>query len=259
MMTSQRIVSLKFSHYKAFKNFSLNLQDFNVLVGPNNSGKSTIVGAFRILHEGIRKARSKNSERVTVDGIAMQGYKLNLDGLPVASENIFHEYDDTQVATIVFRLSNENLLKLYFPEKGLCILVAEPKSGTVRTPSQFKNAYDVEIGFVPILGPVEQHEQRYLKEAARKALQTSGASRNFRNIWYHYPEGFDRFRELIQSTWPGMDILRPELSDDSRYLLMFCPEERFTKGNLLVWLWFPSLVPDVDFYREILLSQPPCH
>lgn len=69
------VVSVKFTHYKAFKNFSINLQEFNVLAGPNNSGKSTIVGAFRILHEGLRKARAKNPERVTVDGIAMRGYK----------------------------------------------------------------------------------------------------------------------------------------------------------------------------------------
>lgn len=126
-MALLRVVSVKFTHYKAFKNFSINLQEFNVLAGPNNSGKSTIVGAFRILHEGLRKARAKNPERVTVDGIAMQGYKINIDGLPVASENIFHDYDDSRTATIVFRLSNENILYLHFPERGLCVLVAEPK------------------------------------------------------------------------------------------------------------------------------------
>lgn len=68
-MASLRIISVKFSHYKAFKSFSLKLQDFNVLVGPNNAGKSTIVGAFRILSEGLRRARVKSPERVEVDGV----------------------------------------------------------------------------------------------------------------------------------------------------------------------------------------------
>jgi AAA15 family ATPase/GTPase len=95
-MASLRIVSIKFSHYKAFSNFALNLQEFNVLVGPNNSGKSTIVGALRILHEGLRRARAKSPERVQIDGVSHFGYKLNLDGLPVASENIFHDYDDSR-------------------------------------------------------------------------------------------------------------------------------------------------------------------
>lgn len=225
-MASLRIVSIRFSHYKAFSSFGLHLHEFNVLVGPNNSGKSTIVGAFRILHEGLRRARAKSPERVQIGRIWTLGYKLNLEGLPVAAENIFHEYDDSRSATITFKLSNENTLALHFPERGVCIMVAEPKSGDVRTPKQFRQEFDVEIGFVPILGPVDQNEPLYGKEAARLALLTSGASRNFRNIWYHYQEDFDRFRELIQSTWPGMDIERPELGDDGRSLLMFCPEER---------------------------------
>lgn len=225
-MASLRIVSVRFGHYKAFRNFALHLHEFNVLVGPNNSGKSTVVGAFRILHEGLRRARAKSPERVQVDRVWTLGYKLNLDGLPIAAENIFHEYDDSSPATVTFKLSNANTLKLHFPARGVCIMVAEPKSGDVRTPKQFRHEFDIEIGFVPILGPVDQHEPLYGKEAARLALLTSGASRNFRNIWYHYPEDFDRFQELVQSTWPGMDIERPELGDDGRSLFIFCPEER---------------------------------
>lgn len=48
--------SVSFHNYKALRHFSISLQNFNVLVGPNNSGKSTILGAFRILAEGMRKA-----------------------------------------------------------------------------------------------------------------------------------------------------------------------------------------------------------
>lgn len=225
-MATLRVVSVRFTHYKAFKSFSLNLQEFNVLVGPNNAGKSTIVGAFRILSEGVRKARARSPERVELGGIITLGYKLNLDGLPVAAENIFHEYDDSRPAIVVFTLSNGNELKLHFPERDMCILLTDTKTGVVRSPKQFKELFDVEIGFVPILGPVEQHERLYEKEAARLALLTSGASRNFRNIWYHFIDDFDLFREKVKATWPGMDIEPPELSDDNRTLLMFCPEER---------------------------------
>jgi hypothetical protein len=91
---------------------------------------------------------------------------------------------------------------------------------------KFKVEFPIEIGFVPILGPVDLKEPLYAKEAARLALLTSGASRNFRNIWYHYPEDFERFRELVTSTWPGMDINPPELTGNFSHLAMFCPEER---------------------------------
>jgi predicted ATP-dependent endonuclease of OLD family len=35
--------------FKAFSTFALHLRHFNILVGPNKSGKSTILAAFRIL------------------------------------------------------------------------------------------------------------------------------------------------------------------------------------------------------------------
>jgi energy-coupling factor transporter ATP-binding protein EcfA2 len=261
-MAALRIVSIRFAHYKAFANYSLTLHEFNVLVGPNNSGKSTIVGALRILHEGLRRARAKSPQRLEVDGVACYGYKLNLDGLPVAAENIFHDYDESKTASVTFRLSNENKLVLYFPETGTCFLVPEMRAGEVRTPKQFREAFDLEIGFVPILGPVEQHEPLYSKEAARLALFASGASRNFRNIWHHYPEDFERFRDLIQSTWPGMDIQFPEPSDDRKTLYMFCPEERRAREicwagyGFQVWCQMLSFIVKSSGASVLVIDEP---
>lgn len=225
-MTKLRITSVRFSHYKAFENFQIALQDFNVLVGPNNSGKSTIISAFRILAEGLRRARARSPEPIDVNGLTGWGYRLNIADLPIAAENIFFDYDESVPAQVRFRLSNGSHLKLYFPEQSACYLIPESTGRAPRSPSQFKANFPIEIAFVPILGPVDSKEPLYAKEAARLALLTSGASRNFRNIWYHYPEGFQRFRELVISTWPGMDINPPELTGNVRQLAMFCPEER---------------------------------
>ncbi|MGD0947393.1 MAG: AAA family ATPase [Candidatus Binatia bacterium] len=49
--------SVEFRNFKAFERFSVTLQDMNVLVGPNNSGKSTVIGAFRVLAAALRRAR----------------------------------------------------------------------------------------------------------------------------------------------------------------------------------------------------------
>jgi energy-coupling factor transporter ATP-binding protein EcfA2 len=261
-MALLRVTSVKFLNYKAFSNFSITLQEFNVLVGPNNSGKSTIVGAFRILSQGIRRARARSPERVEADGISTMGYKLSIDSIPVAAENIFHNYDDSRGAKVTFKLSNGNQLALHFPEQGVCILVAEPKSGEIRTTKQFKEKFDVEIGFVPILGPVEQNEPLYGKEAARLALLASGASRNFRNIWYHYPEGFEIFRNLIMSTWPGMDIQPPELSVDMRQIHMFCPEERVLREicwsgyGFQVWCQMLTFLVKASTSSLIVIDEP---
>lgn len=131
-----------------------------------------------------------------------------------------------------------NKLLLVFPELKSCFLVCKTERRSVRSPSDFRREYKVSVGFVPILGPVEHNEPLYQIEAARRALLTHRASRNFRNIWYHYPEEFEHFRNLVHSTWPGMDIEKPEIdhSHEKPILHMFCPEERFPRE--IYWAGF---------------------
>ena len=238
MSDPQRITSVRFSRYKAFQDFSLSIDRFNILVGPNNSGKSTILGAFRILAEGIRKAKTKSPIFVQgPEGTAL-GYEISLANIPVASENVFHNYDEDYPPKVSFRISTGGYLTLFFPRVGVCNLICETPGRAIKSPSAFRAAYGVDIGFVPTLGPVEHNEQLFQKEAAREAILTHRASRNFRNIWHHYPESFSEFRLLIQSTWPGMDIKEPEVdtSHEKPLLRMFCPEERIDRE--IFWAGF---------------------
>lgn len=234
-----RYISVRFHRFKGFKQFSLNLREFNILVGPNNCGKSTILGAFRILAEGIRKANAKNPTLVDGPDGTTLGYSVDLSEIPVATENVFFNYEDAEPAIVTFKLSNKNEMLLVFKEVGTCNLICKTESGRViRSPSDFKAEYNAPIGFVPILGPVEHNEILYQKEAARLALLTHRAARNFRNIWHHYPENFDEFRTLVQTTWPGMDIEPPKIdySDRPTRLHMFCPEERIPRE--IYWAGF---------------------
>lgn len=238
MTSLHHFTTVHFKNFKAFKDYWVSLNEFNVLVGPNNSGKSTILGAFRILSEGMRKAKSKRPTIVAGPEHKTFGYHISLDEVPIATENIFTDYDDTNPAQVKFRLSNGNELLLFFPSIDACYLICNTKSAEIRTTTQFKKEFNATIGFVPVLGPVEHNELLYQREAARLALLTHRASRNFRNIWYHYPENFEKFRDLLRSTWPGMDIEPPEidLSIKKPRLHMFCPEGRIPRE--IFWAGF---------------------
>ncbi|QQO37370.1 AAA family ATPase [Bradyrhizobium diazoefficiens] len=202
-----RFVRVEFSRFKAFKRFSLSLRHFNILVGPNNAGKSTILAAFRILAAGMRRANNRKAEVINgPKGMGLtHGYQIDLSSISVAEENLFYNYDDSESATVRFVLSNSNELILYFPEQGTCYLIANSDSRSSFTPSTFRSHFNCRIGFVPILGPLEHNENLYESEAARLALFNYRAARNFRNIWHHFPEKFDEFRAALIRTWPGMD------------------------------------------------------
>ncbi len=233
------IASIRYKNYKSFKQFTVSLNSFNILVGPNNAGKSTIIGSIKILAEGLRIARAKKPSLISSPNeIEVQGYSIDLKQVPVATENVFHNYDEDNGAVIDFKLSDGAHLIIFFPYREECFMYHDSEKIIVRSPSDFKKHVDLNIGFVPILGPVDHKEKLYQKEAARLALLTYTASRNFRNIWYHYNDDFGEFKALIRATWPGMDIDPPEInrSFESVILDMFCPEDRIPRE--IFWAGF---------------------
>ncbi|MCY3827125.1 MAG: AAA family ATPase [Candidatus Dadabacteria bacterium] len=231
-----RFTRVEFKRFKAFRTFKIDLKHFNILVGPNNCGKSTVLTAFRILASAMRLA---NARKPTHSGELGFGYTVDLSNISIAEENIFFNYEDDQGAKVRFTLSNGNTLTLHFLSPGSCVLTLDtPGGGAPRTPSSVKREFKCRIGFVPILGPVEHHEPLYQMEAARQALFNYRAARNFRNIWHHYPQQFEKFREVLTETWPGMDIQKPEvdMTHQPTRLHMFCLEYRVTRE--LFWAGF---------------------
>jgi len=229
------ITSIRFSNFKAFRQFSLSLDDMNVLVGPNNSGKSTILGACRVLSSGIRHARVRRPAWIDLPEGNLYGYHLADDAIPISLENVHTDYNDA-VSTVEFRISNGNRLRLVFTSDRECYL--EPEAArNIQRPDDFKREFPLTIGVVPVLGPVEHNETIVEEETVRRSLQTHRASRHFRNYWRYYTEAFDDFAELISKTWPGMEILRPERTTSlSNSLQMFCKENRISRE--LYWAGF---------------------
>jgi energy-coupling factor transporter ATP-binding protein EcfA2 len=235
----QKILTINFINYKSYKNFTIDLNQFNILVGQNNAGKSTIIGSLKILAEGIRRAKSKKPISILTPGnFNVLGYEIDLNQVPVGTENVFHNYNDEEAARIDFLLNDNSIFHIFFPRLGVCHMYHESSLYTIKNSIDFKKHITLEIGFVPVLGPVDHKERLFQEAAARSALLSYNASRNFRNIWYHYGEDFDIFKDLIKRTWPGMDIEPPEVntSPDGAYLDVFCPENRIPRE--IFWAGF---------------------
>jgi energy-coupling factor transporter ATP-binding protein EcfA2 len=230
-----RITSVEFRNFKALDFFSVKLQHLNILVGPNNCGKSTVISAFRALAAGLKKARAKSAEWVSGPEGEILGYIVPIEMLPLSIENVHTDYAETDTI-VTFRLSNKNKLRLYFPQEGGCLLIPEVFSGkNIRSPGEFKKAFPILIGLVPVLGPVEHNELVLAKDTVQQDLSTHRASRHFRNYWYQFPAGFDDFARLVAATWPGMEIKPPERIDYAK-LVMFCYENRFARE--IFWAGF---------------------
>lgn len=227
---------LQLRGYKALREFSVTLDDVNVLVGPNNSGKSTIIGVFRILDAGLRRAKSAGAEFVIADGEHFYAWRLNVEQLPVSSENVHTDYGD-QSAQVTFVCDDNVTLSLHFPDEGHCYLRVERDGTNIRRAAEVRKYVPFSILAVPVLGPLEHNEQLVQEDTVRQNLATHRACRNFRSYWHYSGENFDQFRVLVEKTWPGMTIVRPERPDIlSKTIVMFCEEERIARE--LYWAGF---------------------
>lgn len=261
-----RFSTVEFKRFKAFEAFRVDLRRFNVLVGPNNAGKSTVIAAFRILAEAMRKAQSRKADLINGPNGRVYGHSVDLRTAFVAEENVFFEYRDDDPALIKFLLSSGNSLTLYFPEQGSCYLIPDAQGKICNSPSTFKKNFQCRIGFAPVLSPVDHRERLYQQEAARLALLSYQASRNFRNIWHHFPEKFEIFRNLVESTWPGMSVERPEVvrieDEKDAFLFMYCPEKRrpreiFWSGfGFQVWCQMLTHIVQSSDVSIFLIDEP---
>jgi energy-coupling factor transporter ATP-binding protein EcfA2 len=235
-MSGVKVTSIRFTNFKSLRSFTVSLQDMNVLVGPNNSGKSTILSALRMLEVALRRARSRNAERVRLpNGRIGSGHHISLSQLSVSLENVATDYngEDSQIE---FRLSNRNRLYLYFPNDGGCTLYWDTEGAAVVTAGRFAAAFPVSVQVVPVLGPLEHREALVNEETVRESLSSHRASRHFRNYWRYYPDGWELFADMVAATWPGMKIQRPELDFGSKQLTMFVSEDRIDRE--IYWAGF---------------------
>jgi len=234
MSDAVTINRVEFFNFKAFGYLSVSLASMNVLVGPNNSGKSTILSAFRVLSAGIKRANAKSAEIVAGPTGDVFGYIVPLEDLPFSLENVHTNYDDSQPTFVKFHFSNRNTMILYFPVGGGAMLIPERAGRAIRTPSSFRREYPCRVEAIPVLGPVEHKEVFVTQQTIQRGLSTHRASRHFRNYWYQFPQDFDVFAQIIRDTWSGMDIQPPEYNYE--YLMMFCKEDRIDRE--LYWAGF---------------------
>ena len=230
------IRSVQFENYKALGRFSLALRHMNMLLGPNNCGKSTVLSAFRILSAGIAIAKAKRPQPATGPRGEKVGYFVPTKDLPLSFENVHTDLAESHT-NVVFELSNGAELLLHFPRDGGCLLFCTDAGRSPQSPSEFKQFCPITINHIPVLGPVDHREPHIQEETVKRGLNTHRASTHFRNFW-HYNKGvFPNFAKLLRETWPGMEIMPPELEFEPHPVLyMMCTENRLTRE--LYWAGF---------------------
>ena len=136
----------------------------------------------------------------------------------------------SQIVGSNFVTSSGNRIYLLFPADGGVTMYWDTNQKTPTTPSAFRKVFPEIIQTIPVLGPIEQYELIVTDDTVKRAAGTPRASRHFRNYWNKNPQGFDKFRSLVEDTWPGMSVNKPEqVSNMEDRLSMFVSEDRIDR------------------------------
>jgi predicted ATPase len=224
------ITKLEVQNFRRFGRFSISFKEHNVFVGPNNSGKSSLLDAFRILNSCFRSSRRLNPALEGGESGVISGYSAIPDAsIPVPLANITQNYSEED-AQFLFSHRNGNKLRILLHPNRLtrCHLLSDTE--LPRTSSAFRRAFPVELVVIPPLGPFEEEEDYVQDQTIARNRFTRLANRYFRNIWYRADQDeFEAFKFAVEDSWPGITISKPEPSGHPAKLFMFYRENRIDK------------------------------
>lgn len=250
------ITSVQFKNFKTLENYSVSLDKVNILVGPNNAGKSSILDAFRILHGAYRSVSRKNPG-ILAGGRC--GYIVSASSIPIAIEHVHTNYNDLP-AVLTYRFGGGKAIQIEFSKSGLITL--ETLGAVPKTAKSFRDEFPLQLYVMPTLGPLENEESIYDSEYVKHWSESHRASRFFRNIWVHEADRFDEFRKLVESTWPGMSISPPEIDWGNQRVSMFCRENHIDREvcwagyGFQIWLQLLTHIVRAQGDEMIVVDEP---
>lgn len=208
------IKNIKLLEFKNIENFSTDLNKINILIGENNSGKSSVLQGihFSLMAEVVRRKKGRDTVR-----------ESELLYLP-SSELIYLRHDDPYTVTT----GNTSMLSVSMYEKeeteenleSVSITIRKGRnpgnislstvgSNTLRTRLfQFSDLYSM---YVPGISGIPVKENLVTRAVLRSAVARGDANMYVRNIIYYLKEDgkLQELNEWINSVFPNVKIEIP--------------------------------------------------
>jgi energy-coupling factor transporter ATP-binding protein EcfA2 len=258
-----KIVKIVLRGFKQFDYFTLNCKEKNILVGPNNAGKSTALDALRIVSDVVRYSKRNNPVRASQGehGVCAT-FSLPASSLCVPIDAVTRNYSD-EPARIEVKIENGNTLSVSIDAERGCIAFLTTDGKIPETTTTFKAAFPIDLIIAPTLGPFEASEKMLSDAYVKASENTRIAHRHFRNILHRKSkEEFTAFAELVNATWPTAEIERPTVYGIGGNLTLMFKEARIPKEvhwsgfGFQVWLQMLLQITRGNKNSIIVLDEP---
>lgn len=273
------IKTIELKNYRCYQDTKMNFQDLTIIIGSNNSGKSTVIEALRIVSMVANKYKTAtymappSSLQLPDDligiKVSVNNLKLDLRGIVNLKKkaNAVLSFLFTNNVKVVITINSELIFATIYDENNLL----------VKTRAQAKQTDIPSIRIMPQLGLLKEEETLLTQATVKDDMDTYLSSRHFRNeLLLLHDEKFAAFQNMAQKTWQGLQI--GELSYDaeqSELISLMIEDTGFSAeigrmgSGLQMWLqmvWFlcksensailildePDLYMHPDLQRKVL-------
>lgn len=216
------IKKLQLSNFRAFERLTLSLRQTNVILGPNNAGKSTLLNALRGAANMLRYAMQKSPVLIEQAEEQHRGYWIEPGQFDLPAENLKYELREVETTLGVTFRDGARLSAIWPPnsddatERGAFFKLVDSKGVQPWRPIDVRKTFP-RLGVIPLLAPVE-HEESLLEESTvRRNLSGRLASRHLRNqLWLlKRDEGLEDFLVFCDEWLPDIRLDELRLSGSS--------------------------------------------
>ncbi len=267
-LSSGVLSHLVIENFRKFDRYRLDFGRRNLLVGPNNAGKSTVIEALRLVSIVVNRLGNLNPERapdwLRVHGVGT-GVFPSLRGLDFTlGRETFYQYSEPP-AKISAHLTSGARIHVYLGSDGEVFATAEASDGFAITNKRDARLLGLErIGIQPQVGPVSRSERELADRYVRGALDSSLAPTHFRNQLRLLETYFEDFKLAAEQSWPGLALDRIEgvgLGAE-RHLALFLRDGDFVGElaamghGLQMWLQLMWFLARAGGDATIVLDEP---
>ena len=259
--------TIELENYRCFEKSVLIFRQLTVIVGSNNSGKSTIIEALRIVSLVAKKMTTaqyiKPPSYLGLPQTAI-GIKVNLDAFQIDLRTIIYNLRDDINAKITATFNNKAKIVIHANPDIVFANIYNTEGDLVKTRKKAQELNISEIYIMPQLSLIREEEKLLNTDTIKRYIDTRLSSRHFRNELLLYKKDcFEKFKTLAEATWPGLRIqdleYKPTISDN---IYLFVYDGGFTAdigsmgSGLQMWLQIIWFISRCSKDATIILDEP---
>lgn len=262
---------LEITNFRCFDRHIIPFKQTNFLIGENNTGKSTVIEALRLV--GIVQSRYKSlnydepPEWLESYVENMKVVKVSVEGIDLPpSQAIFHWYNEKRPAKISAVFQNKSGIDVYIGQDYKTYAIPfYAKDSPIQSKGEAYFSNIPSLAVLPQLRQIGVEEKKLEKKYVIRNLGSNLSSLHFRNEISLLRDAYlSEFSRLVETSWGNLSV--KELIDDEvnlgliinegKYPNVFPAEVGWLGSGLKMWLqilWFLTRTRSSD---TIVLDEP---